>query len=1116
MRMDVRTTKKSLPTEYSVRFLPLGFGFNGVSAMKQRSSFALIMAAAFITTATPDAQAVNFLWNNTGSQWTNGASWTNGVAPTSASSSNTTDDVQFGSYGSNNNTVVLTSTRATASTAFLAGANSYNINSFDGAQTLLISKGLTNSSTATQTFGISVAQNFGDYTWTQVTGGSLVFNNNVGLTASSSSVSRTLTLAGGGTFTFNAGITSGSSPASRLTINNSGGTVKLGASNAISGGVTLTAGTLNINNNNALGTGVLTLTGGATIDNTSGSAVVNTGNNALTWNNTTALNFGSVTNTAANNLNLGTGTVTLTGSRRVDLLGTGTKLTIGDVLNNGFTFTANGAGNTLEMRGLSLSTNSTPGTVTLDGTANLNITGAIVNGTAAGSGLTVTSSGTNTFSGNNTYTGSTAFGGGTNIISGDNRAAVGNVTISGSATYVRLENIGAISSSSSLVGMSGTIAASSTLDFKAAGDVTFNSYGVSSSSAGGSMNFTNSSGSSKTVTFTNADNYITQAFSGPRGLSIKSADLTLDFAGNIQNSSTQTNTTTFDGAGNFIVRGSLLDSTNATGIRTIAKTGDGKLTLQGASNNYSGPTLVSGGTLEVGTEGVLPSASSITVSSGATLRFNQASGTNNVGPLAVVGTLEQNLITITSSGAVNLAGATLKVNGTPILASYTLVSGAPLTGTRPNLNPSISGYELSISGNNLLLQQIDTTIPAITSSSSASGVTGFPFQYQIVADKSPTSFNAIGLPAGLNVDAGTGLITGRPSAVGTYTVTLSAMNSYGTGSAGLTLSVQPPTFSRWTSARGLSGADAALGADADGNGMNNLMEYGFLADPATAATASQTLPVYSQSNGYLTLTYRRRTNDASVSVRAEYSSDLLPGGWIPETVINGPVTTASTPLAGNEGVQVTVRAPQPMSSGSKGFLRAIIAQPTSSVLVVGSSIMANWTSVATDLAPVPILNKGRGGSTTPQWLSSSSTGYWASRVVSQANSALIYYCGSNDVGAGTSSATIASNTIAFFQDFWARYPDAPAIYLAIQKAPTRKTSGQIPKVNEVNNLMRDWIATQPRARYIDCNPVLVDANDTALPGMFLSDNLHLTPAGYAAMTTVILPVLQEMWYYQVK
>jgi hypothetical protein len=470
---------------------------------------------------------------------------------------------------------------------------------------------------------------------------------------------------------------------------------------------------------------------------------------------------------------------------------------------------------------------------------------------------------------------------------------------------------------------------------------------------------------------------------------------------------------------------------------------------------------------------------------------------------------------ITADGSPTSYNATGLPAGLSINTTNGLISGTPTAAAGP-YSVMLSASNATGTGTATLDLTVTAPFPVITSSSSSSGVAGFPFQYQIVADNSPTLYSASNLPAGLNVDSGTGLITGRPSSVGTSTVTLSAVNSYGTGSASMTISVQPPTFSRWTSARGLSGAAAALGADADGNGMVNLMEYGLLADPATAATASQTLPVLSQSNGYLTLTYLRRTNDASVSVRAEYSGNLLPGGWIPETVSNGPVATSTNAVSGNEGVRVTVRSPQPISSGSRGFLRAIIAQPTNSVLVVGSSIMAYWTNIATDLAPIPILNKGWAGSTTPQWLSNSSTGYWASRVVSQTNSALIYYCGSNDVGAGTPSATIVANTIAFFQDFWARYPDAPAIYLAVQKAPVRKSSAQIPNVNEVNNQMRDWIATQPRARYVDCNSVLVDANDTAIPGMFGSDNLHLTLNGYAAITTVILPVLQEMWYYQVK
>jgi len=64
--------------------------------------------------------------------------------------------------------------------------------------------------------------------------------------------------------------------------------------------------------------------------------------------------------------------------------------------------------------------------------------------------------------------------------------------------------------------------------------------------------------------------------------------------------------------------------------------------------------------------------------------------------------------------------------------------------------------------------------------------------------------------------------------------------------------------------------------------------------------------------------------------------------------------------------------------------------------------------------------------------------------------------------------------------------------------------------------MKAWVATQPRARYVDCNPVLVDSTDTAFPGMFLTDNLHPSATGYAAMKGVILPVLKEMWYYQVR
>jgi len=392
-----------------------------------------LLTTALLTIAN-NAQAVVFLWNNTGTNWTSPTSWTNGIQPSATSSSTTTDEIQFGNFGVSNNTVILTSTRAAQNITFLTNANAYALNSFNGSQILSTSRGITNNSTATQTFNILLENANNSNTWFQTAGGALVFNNIASLTTASSATSRTLTLAGDGSFTFNKELRQGGLSTAGKVIYTGNGSVTFNGTNTLGGGFDIAGGgTVNVNGGTGVGQALITL----------GGASGTTNMPILRINTTNGLS----------NLNSLRGSTSLSTIGTLDLIGNDTNAVTTFVMNqyqgNNMSFTNRGEGKTLLQftnaaniltssassgGGRRLFNNSTNLLVQFDGTMDVGGTvsdisvisgqgdfifnGSLLNTGIGVRGLRKDGTGKATMQAANTYNGDTVVGGGTVIVNG--------------------------------------------------------------------------------------------------------------------------------------------------------------------------------------------------------------------------------------------------------------------------------------------------------------------------------------------------------------------------------------------------------------------------------------------------------------------------------------------------------------------------------------------------------------------------------------------------------------------------------------------------------------------------------------------------------------------------
>ena len=155
-----------------------------------------------------------------------------------------------------------------------------------------------------------------------------------------------------------------------------------------------------------------------------------------------------------------------------------------------------------------------------------------------------------------------------------------------------------------------------------------------------------------------------------------------------------------------------------------------------------------------------------------------------------------NYVGVVPSG--DLAANPLFVNATA--GNYRLNSGSPCVdvGLREFIDATsldldgakrIAGSSVDIGAYEFGSVRPVVPVPVFTSAASVAAELGLAFHYQATATGNPTQFTASGLPSGLTIDETTGLISGVPGVAGSSSVTLTAKNATGVGSAVLQIRV---------------------------------------------------------------------------------------------------------------------------------------------------------------------------------------------------------------------------------------------------------------------------------------------------------------------------------------
>jgi hypothetical protein len=179
--------------------------------------------------------------------------------------------------------------------------------------------------------------------------------------------------------------------------------------------------------------------------------------------------------------------------------------------------------------------------------------------------------------------------------------------------------------------------------------------------------------------------------------------------------------------------------------------------------------------------------------------------------------------------------------------------------------------------------------------------------------------------------------------------------------------------------------------------------------------------------------------------------------------------------------------------------------PDDAILFAGSSSIRLWSTLAADMAPYSVIQRGYGGAKLSDFA------VYADRFFSPHKcSALVMFIGNDITGSNDdkSPEEVKKLFLNVLNTFRKSHPDTPFFWIAVTPASSRWNAW--PEISKANDLIRKACEKHHNTYFIKTDYAFLTEAGTPDDNLFIADKLHLNTKGYQIWTKIIKDELNKV------